>query len=269
MQNESCGWTKGEEAHPVQLTSPLLSVKDIQIMPSQYVVIVGGSSGVGLATASQLLGLGFNVTITGRDMKRLESARDTLKGVARAIVMDGADAESVRSGFADIGNFDHLVIALSGARGGGPFASVEISEVRGGFEQKVFPHIATAQAALPFLPRDGSITFVSAVSAQAAFPGTAGLASANAAIEALVPVLAVELKPMRVNCVSPGVIDTPWWDFLPEEQRKAAFAEYATKTPVGRVGQAEDIAKANTFLVSNSFMSGHTIVCDGGLRLAA
>ncbi|PZM10354.1 SDR family oxidoreductase [Rhizobium tubonense] len=238
-------------------------------MSLQHVVIVGGSSGVGLATAGRLIGLGFKVTITGRDPARLRSANDSLAGAAQAIVMDGADSKSLRSGFAEIGSFDHLVLALSGARGGGPFASVEVAEVRGGFEQKVFPHFATAQTALPFLPGDGSITFVSAVSAQAAFPGTAGLAAANAAIEALVPVLAVELKPMRVNCVSPGVIDTPWWDFLPEDQKKGVFAEYAAKTPVGRVGQADDVAKAITFLISNGFMTGHTIVCDGGLRLAA
>jgi NAD(P)-dependent dehydrogenase (short-subunit alcohol dehydrogenase family) len=238
-------------------------------MSSKHVVIVGGSSGVGLATAGQLTGLGFKVTITGRDAARLQSAKTSLDGAADTIIMDGADATSVRSGFSEIGNFDHLVLALSGARGGGPFASVEISEVRGGFEQKVFPHFATAQAALPFLPIDGSITFVSAVSAQAAFPGTAGLAAANAAIEALVPVLAVELKPIRVNCVSPGVIDTPWWDFLPDEQRRAAFADYAARTPVGRVGKAEDVAKAIAFLISNDFMTGHTIVCDGGLRLSA
>lgn len=238
-------------------------------MSSKHVVIVGGSSGIGLAAASQLVALDFKVTITGRDEVRLQSAKASLDGAAETIAMDGADPASVRDGFAEIGEFDHLVLALSGARGGGPFASVEISEVRGGFEQKVFPHFATAQAALPYLPIDGSITFVSAVSAQAAFPGTAGLAAANAAIEALVPVLAVELKPMRVNCVSPGVIDTPWWDIFPEEQKKAAFADYAARTPLGRVGKAGDVAEAIVFLVSNSFVTGHTIVCDGGLRLSA
>ena len=84
-----------------------------------------------------------------------------------------------------------------------------------------------------------------------------------------VPILAAELRPLRVNGVSPGVIDTPWWDFLPAEQREAAFTEYAAKTPVGRVGKPDDIAEAVAFLVTNTFMTGQVIVCDGGLRLVA
>jgi NAD(P)-dependent dehydrogenase (short-subunit alcohol dehydrogenase family) len=96
----------------------------------------------------------------------------------------------------------------------------------------------------------------------------AGIGAANAAVTALVPILANELKPLRVNAVSPGVIDTPWWDFLPKEQKATVFADYASKTPVGRVGRVEDVAQSIAFLVCDTFMSGHTIVCDGGLRLA-
>jgi NAD(P)-dependent dehydrogenase (short-subunit alcohol dehydrogenase family) len=98
-------------------------------------------------------------------------------------------------------------------------------------------------------------------------PGTAGIGAANAAVAALVPILAAELRPLRVNGVSPGVIDTPWWDFLSEDQKASVFADYASKTPVGRVGRPEDAAQAIAFLVCDSFMSGHTIICDGGLRL--
>jgi NAD(P)-dependent dehydrogenase (short-subunit alcohol dehydrogenase family) len=100
-------------------------------------------------------------------------------------------------------------------------------------------------------------------------PGTAGIGAANAAVAAFVPILAAELRPLRVNGVSPGVVDTPWWDFLPPEQREAVFADYAAKTPVGRVGKPDDIAQAIAFLISDSFMTGHMIVCDGGLRLVA
>ena len=84
----------------------------------------------------------------------------------------------------------------------------------------------------------------------------------------LVPILAAELKPIRVNGVSPGVIDTPWWDVFPDDQKQAIFETYAAKTPVGRVGRPEDVAQAIAFLIANSFMSGHMLICDGGLRLA-
>lgn len=86
---------------------------------------------------------------------------------------------------------------------------------------------------------------------------------------ALVPILAAELKPIRVNGVSPGVIDTPWWDVFPDDQKQAMFETYAAKSLVGRVGRPEDVAKAIAFLIADSFMTGHTLICDGGLRLAA
>ena len=98
-------------------------------------------------------------------------------------------------------------------------------------------------------------------------PGTAALGAANAAIAALAPILAVELKPLRVNAVSPGVIDTPWWRFVAGDAKTALFADYAAKTPVGRVGTAEDVADAVAFVIGNRFMTGSTIICDGGVRL--
>ena len=237
-------------------------------MPSQHVVIIGGSSGIGLATARQLLAAGMQVTITGRSEQRLAKARQPLGG-GTGVVMDAAATDTLAETFSRIGTFDHLVLAFGSGKGLGPFASVSLSEVREGFEEKVYPHFAAAQAALPFLPKDGSITFISSVSAHAAMPGTAGISAANAAVASLVPTLAAELQPIRVNIVSPGVIDTPWWDFLPTEQREAVFAEYAGKTPVGRAGKPEDVAQAIAFLINNSFMSGHNILCDGGLRWAS
>jgi NAD(P)-dependent dehydrogenase (short-subunit alcohol dehydrogenase family) len=109
-------------------------------------------------------------------------------------------------------------------------ATVSLADVKLGFEEKVYAHFATAQAAVPFLNRTGSLTVVSVVSAQAALLGSAGIGAANAAIAALVTILAVELKPLRVNGVSPGVIDTPWWDAIPKEQKQAVFGEYAAKS---------------------------------------
>ncbi|MFB2562723.1 SDR family oxidoreductase [Rhizobium sp. IMFF44] len=235
-------------------------------MSSHHVAIIGGSSGIGLATAAHLLEKGYRVTITGRDTAKLQVAGQSLNGDLTAIAMDAADFGRLADAFQTIGPVDHLVLALGGGNGAGPFATVDLADVKKGFEQKTMAHFACAQACLPYLSKQGSITFVSAVSAQAAMPGTAGLGAINAAIAVLAPILAVELKPIRVNCVSPGVVDTPWWDFT-AEQREQTFAGFAARTPVGRVGNPREIAEAIAFLIGNGFTSGHTLICDGGIRL--
>ena len=235
----------------------------------EHAVIIGGTSGIGLASARRLADLGLKVTIAGRDQRRLAAAREALSGKADALPLDAADRAQVGDFFQTVGAFDHLVLALGSGRGFGPFATLDLGEVRRGFEEKVWPHLNCAQAALPTIRKDGSITFISAVSAEMAAPGTAGLAAANGALTVVTPILAAELKPLRVNAVTPGVVDTPWWDFVDAEQRRAVFADYAGKSPVGRVGKPDDIAGAIAFLIANSFVTGHVLTCDGGLRLAA
>jgi NAD(P)-dependent dehydrogenase (short-subunit alcohol dehydrogenase family) len=235
----------------------------------QHAVIVGGSSGIGLATARKLLGPGMKVTITGRNPEKLKGAWDSLGGAVEKAAFDATEPEEVRRFFGDLGPFDHLVLAASGGKGLGPFETLDLADIGSGVDEKVRPQLSCLQAALPTLNKSGSVTFISAVSAQLSAPGVAGIAAVNGMLLTVVPILAMELKPLRVNVVAPGVIDTPWWDFLPAEQRQAVFADYAGKTPVGRIGRADDVAGAIAFLVSNGFMTGQALTCDGGLRFAA
>jgi NAD(P)-dependent dehydrogenase (short-subunit alcohol dehydrogenase family) len=236
---------------------------------SQHVVIIGGTSGIGLETARRLAGDGYRVTIAGRNEDRLAAAREALDGKVEARPLDARDKARVGAFFKAIGPLDHLVLAQGSGRGMGPFATLDLAEVRGGFEDKVLSHLSCAQTALPTIRKDGSITFVSAVSAEMAAPGTAGLAAVNGALAVVTPVLAAELRPLRVNAVTPGVVDTPWWDFMAADQRREAFAGFAARTPVGRVGAPDDIAKAIAFLIANDFVTGHVLTCDGGIRLGA
>lgn len=147
-----------------------------------------------------------------------------------------------------------------GAVGLGPLRDTPIATVRAAFDGKLLAYLAAVQRATV----TGSVTMISAASARAAFPGTATLAAVNGGIERMVPPLAAELAPVRVNAVSPGVIDTPWWSFIPEEQRQAQFAEIASGAPLKRVGQAGEVAEAVEYLIGASFVTGTVLAVDGG-----
>ncbi|MEU6478528.1 SDR family oxidoreductase [Streptomyces sp. NPDC047017] len=237
-------------------------------LEGRRVVVMGGSSGIGEATAAFFAADGAEVVITGRDQGRLDAAAARIGGKVSAYRVDAGDPEAVDAFFAGFGAVDHLILALSGAKGGGPFAELDLADLAAGFDGKFWPHVRVLKAALPTLGRDGSVTLVTAASAHAALPGTAGLAAINGALQAMVPPLAVELAPLRVNAVAPGLVDTPWWDGVPDEQRKALFEKVGAATPVGRVGRPEEVARAIHMLAANGFITGVVLDATGGANLA-
>lgn len=229
---------------------------------NKSIVIAGGTSGIGLATAKQFQQLGAIVTVTGRDAGRVRAAE---QAGLKAASVDSRDRGAVDRFFEGHGPVDHLVITLSGGKGMGEFATLSLGELREGFAAKFWPQLDTLQAALPYLQAGGSATLVTAISAIAKMPGVSGLAAMNGALEAMVPILARELKPVRVNAVSPGLVDTPWWDFVPQENRQEAFRQYTANIPAGRVAQPEEVADVIVFLAGNGYMTGKVIGCDGGM----
>ena len=236
----------------------------------QRVVIIGASAGIGEAAAKAFVARGATVTITGRSKERLDQAAQRIGHPVLAAEVDATSRAALDAFFATAGPVDHLVLSASpGAVGVGPFATLDEADLRQAFDGKVFAHVKAIQAALPRLRPDGSVTLVTAASARAAFAGTAALAAANGALEAMVPPLAVELAPLRVNAVSPGIIDTHWWDGLPEEQRRAYFESAAAATPVRRVGQPGDVADAIVYLAGAGFVTGTVLECTGGAGLAS
>ena len=226
------------------------------------IVIMGGTSGIGLATADRLTAAGHEVTVTGRDPEKLAAVKDR---VHAAEPVDGTDAEQVRTFFDRIGPIDHLVLAFSpGSTGIGPLREIDLADLRAGFDGKLFAYLFAIQRA----EVTGSIIMVSAASARAALPGTVTLAAVNGAIERIVSPLAAELAPIRVNAVSPGVVDTPWWSFLPSDQRAAQFDAAGQQVPAGRVGTGRDVADAIAYLIAADYVTGSILPVDGGFTVA-
>jgi NAD(P)-dependent dehydrogenase (short-subunit alcohol dehydrogenase family) len=231
------------------------------------IVVIGGGSGIGLAVAQLACERRAEVVIAGRDASRLEAAAATLSAAVATEVADATDRTSLDRMFSRIGAFDHLVLSISSGGGAGPFATLDFGTLRCAIEGKLVADLQAAQASLASLRENGSITFITAASARAAFVGTAGLAAINGALNAAVPALALELKPRRVNAVCPGIVATPIWDRWPPEQRKAMLEREAQALPVGRIGQPGEVAQAVVMLLENAFMTGAIIDCDGGARI--
>ncbi|MBD9666577.1 NAD(P)-dependent dehydrogenase (short-subunit alcohol dehydrogenase family) [Variovorax paradoxus] len=233
----------------------------------QTVAVIGGSSGVGLETVRRLAAAGARVFAAGRDREKVRQATSGLGGSVSAHAFDACDRGALDAFFETTGPIDHLVLTLSGGEGAGEFAQLDLSSLRRGFEAKFWPQLEAAQAGLKVLRKGGSITFVTAISARNALPGTSGLAAINGALEAMVGSLARELGPSRVNAVSPGLVDTPWWNRMPAAAKDELFRQQVELLPVGRVGQPQDVAHAIEFLIGNGYTTGTVIECDGGLRL--
>ncbi|WP_329128579.1 SDR family oxidoreductase [Streptomyces sp. NBC_01476] len=235
-------------------------------MSKRTALVVGGTSGIGLATARVLRAGGATVHITGRGQERLGALAVTDAGLVghRA---DAGDPDRMRALAEAAGPVDWLILAASGGEGLGAVADLELTMLRRAFEAKFWAHVTTIQAVLPHLAPDGSITLLSAISARAAMPGTAGIAAVNAAVEALVKPLAAELAPIRVNAVSPGLVDTPWWSGLPEDARRDYFARTAAVLPVRHIASAEEVAEVVALAATNTNLTGTVIEADGGARL--
>lgn len=236
------------------------------MLQNQRIAIIGGSSGIGLETARQAIEQGAEVVIASRSEAKLQAAVNQLGPAASAYVLDTTDEEQVKLFFEKVGNLDHLVVSAA-ETSGGSFLQTESARSRELFDNKFWGQYYAAKYGTPKLADGGSITLFSGVVAYKAMAGSAALGAVNAAVSNLGQTLALELAPIRVNVVSPGIIDTPSRSKMPEEARKQLYDTVAGKLPAKRVGSASDVALCVLFLMQSSFVTGTVQHVDGGHRL--
>ncbi|BAI75602.1 short-chain dehydrogenase/reductase SDR (plasmid) [Azospirillum sp. B510] len=236
-----------------------------EALKTKRMLVIGGSSGIGLATAMAAAGAGASVTIASRSRDKLDAALGRIGGDARAIPLDTRDPDMVERVFAEEPAWDHVVISAAQTPGG-PVRGLSIADARIAMESKFWGAYHVARSAK--INQTGSLTLVSGFLSVRPSATSVLQGAINAALEALARGLALELAPIRVNAVSPGLIETPLWSGLPEDKREAMFAGAAQRLPARRVGQPEDIANAVLFLATTPFATGSTVRVDGGGAIA-
>ena len=231
------------------------------------IVIIGGSSGMGLATAAAAATAGAAVTIASSDQTRLDRALAALPDGCAGAVVDTRSEASVAGAFDQIGELDHLVYTAGNTVTPRALTEVTLEEARQLSEVRFWGAVTAVKHAAPRIRPGGSITLTSGTIGVRPSRGTALAASSAAAIEGLTRGLAVELAPVRVNAVRPGAIRTPLWDSVPPERRAALFAALAERTLTKTVGEADQIAAAHLYLMDNQFVTGTVLTVDGGALL--
>jgi NAD(P)-dependent dehydrogenase (short-subunit alcohol dehydrogenase family) len=229
------------------------------ILAGQKVVVVGGSSGIGLATAELAKREGADVIIASRNADRLNAV--AARFGATAIQTDVTNDQSVENLFRTCGPVDHVVVTAAQLKTG-PFKTVPMEDVRATMEGKFWGAWRVARSA--DIRAGGSLTLVSGYLSIRPRPNAAIVGAANGALESLARSLALELAPVRVNAVSPGIIDTPIRAAMPEAARLDMLAKTAASLPVGRVGVGEDIARQILAFMTIGFATGSIVYIDGG-----
>jgi NAD(P)-dependent dehydrogenase (short-subunit alcohol dehydrogenase family) len=234
------------------------------------IVIVGGSSGIGLGVAAAALGKGAELVIVSRSPKKLEAAAHRLSTSERVetIVGDMTREDEVARLFDRVGTFDHLVSTAGAPPPGDPIDRTEIDVIRRFVDNKLLGAVLLAKHAVRGLRKGGSITFTSGINKdRPPIPGGAVVSAIAGSFGYLARALSLELAPSRVNVVSPGWVDTPMFDELVGDAKHGYFESMAARLPSGKIATPSDIAPAYIYVMESAFTTGETIHIDGGQRL--
>jgi NAD(P)-dependent dehydrogenase (short-subunit alcohol dehydrogenase family) len=259
---------------PISVRSPLPSA-----LSGATVVLVGGTSGIGLAAGVLLRSVGARVVLVGRDPDRLKAAVSQVESAGPAgdpgdavlgVRGDSGDEESLAAAFDQAGHVDHVLVTAGGFSGAGPLTGLSADDIRTTLTIRLWPAFAAGRAAAARLPAGGSLTLSSGILVVRPRPGMTAPLSAIGAVETFTQALAVELAParLRVNAVRFGRIDTPLLRSLPGLDSDEAVTAAGSAAPLGRFGTAEEAAATALFLMANNYVTGQVITVDGGETLS-
>jgi NAD(P)-dependent dehydrogenase (short-subunit alcohol dehydrogenase family) len=233
-------------------------------LQNKRVIILGGSSGIGLAVAEQAVSQGARIVIASSNAERVRKAVEGLGGNAQGQTLNLTDEQAIESLFTKVGAFDHLVFTAGDSLHLRDLANTNLKEARGAFELRYWAALAAVKYGSKNIPEGGSIVLTTGIAGQRPQKGWAVAASVCGTIEALTRALAVELAPIRVNAVSPGIVRTNLWQNMTAAEQEQMFERRGKSLPVGRVGEPYDIAQAYLFLMQEGYCTGQTLVVDGG-----
>ncbi|MGG7464761.1 SDR family oxidoreductase [Plantibacter sp. YIM 135347] len=232
------------------------------------IVLLGGTSGIGLATARAAAAAGATVFIGSRNASSVERALAELPPTVTGAVVDASSSEDVGRFFDGIGEFDHFAYTAADNLRSVTIQDFTVEQGLSFLGLRLVHALDAVRLAVPHLRAGGSITLTSGT---AAFKGGAGWVLGSAASGATISAaksLAVELAPLRVNAVAPGVVRSPLWSQLSDADREAMYQATDASLPVGRVAEPEDVAKAFLALMDQDYVTGTVSVVDGGTLVA-
>jgi NAD(P)-dependent dehydrogenase (short-subunit alcohol dehydrogenase family) len=234
---------------------------------SHKVVVLGGTSGLGLATAQAVAATGAQVVAASRNPSSVEAALGELPADAVGRAVDASDAAAVAAFLDGVGPFDHLVYTAGDA-----FAAITLDAYTAEagarfFGLRLVHMLDVVRQAVPYLREGGSITLTSGTAAFKGGPGWFLGAAVSGAVISAARSLAVELAPLRVNVVAPGVVRSPLWARMPDADREPMYQATGTSLPLGRVGEPRDVAREYVHLIEQEYATGVVSVVDGGTVL--
>jgi NAD(P)-dependent dehydrogenase (short-subunit alcohol dehydrogenase family) len=232
----------------------------------QTVVIIGGSAGIGLATAQRARHEGADVVLTGRDPGRLQQAAKEVDALSTA-AFDATDAALLGQFFRDLhGPIDHVMVS-----GSGPYyaalADMDFEAARRDVDNHLFVPLRVAREAGDKVRPGGSLLFISGTGGRRRAIGLSLISAMTAALPALTANLAIELAPVRVNLIAPGFVDTPLSARLLGDNLDQRRAELRSTLPIGRVVGPDDVAALAVHIMTNTALTGATYDVDGGQQL--